>query len=68
MSENNKILNNDIDSGNKTASDEELEELISTVMAIKKGKRKTAVEKSEDKDPEEKYDVSFKKPRRAALR
>lgn len=60
MSENNKILNNDIDSGNKAASDEELEELISTVMAIKKSKKKTAVEKSEDKEPEEKHDISFK--------
>ncbi|WP_164489189.1 LCP family protein [Ruminococcus sp. Marseille-P6503] len=40
MSENNRTSNNDINSENKTASDGELEELISTVMAIKKKQRR----------------------------
>lgn len=61
MSESNRTSNNDINSENKTASDGELEELISTVMAIKKNKRKNALNQTRENTGADKTDVSLKK-------
>lgn len=61
MSESNRTSNNDINSENKTASDGELEELISTVMAIKKNKRKNALNQTRENTGADKTDVILKK-------